>query len=198
MTLSSGQVQRLPPCEAGGAKAEAEVAHARPEDAVSELEADATDAGELSCEPELPSAVSPRRLLFDYVAALPSGEAAADPCRGQSADGAACASSPMEEVEDEMTPSEAELEADQAWVPLLPHHPDRGACWDWPLSRHECKARVQLLDRQIMLADNQVLLQRLEHALSKDRGGQADYADADTVEGGAEVAFRRRRTTCKN
>jgi len=39
--------------------------------------------------------------------------------------------------------------------------PPESACWDWPLSRHEKKARVQMLERQMHALDRKSLIQEL-------------------------------------
>jgi hypothetical protein len=39
--------------------------------------------------------------------------------------------------------------------------PPESACWDWPLSRHEKKARVQMLERQMHAADRKCWMQEL-------------------------------------
>lgn len=43
---------------------------------------------------------------------------------------------------------------------LEPLPPD-SACWDWPLSRHEKKARVHLLERKMNAMDRENLIQEL-------------------------------------
>lgn len=39
--------------------------------------------------------------------------------------------------------------------------PPGGGSWDWPMSRQEKKARVTMIDRDVMLADQQVLRERI-------------------------------------
>lgn len=45
---------------------------------------------------------------------------------------------------------------------LRPAPPGGAGSWDWPLSRHESKARVLLLDRLLQMADREELLGKLE------------------------------------
>lgn len=45
--------------------------------------------------------------------------------------------------------------------PALPLPPNGSCSWDWPLSRHERKARVVMLDRRMLMLDCQALLARL-------------------------------------
>jgi len=55
------------------------------------------------------------------------------------------------------------VEAGQPEEGLLRPAPPGGAgSWDWPLSRHESKARVLLLDRLLQMADREELLGKLE------------------------------------
>lgn len=44
----------------------------------------------------------------------------------------------------------------------LPHPPGGLGSWDWPLSRHEKKARVAIMDNQMLVFDRQVLVEKLQ------------------------------------
>lgn len=41
--------------------------------------------------------------------------------------------------------------------------PPVGECWDWPLTRIEKKARVQMFDRMILVSENRELHEQLQH-----------------------------------
>jgi len=75
-----------------------------------------------------------------------------------------------------MTTEELEDEEEEVMAPLPPH----SACWDWPLSRHEKKARVQMLEREIGVMDRKNLKQEvigLRHHLRKaSMGGSSQVA----------------------
>jgi len=51
-------------------------------------------------------------------------------------------------------------EEDQAYEPKPP---DGSVSWDWPLSRQEKKARVQLLERALHAIDRKTLIKELRH-----------------------------------
>jgi len=46
---------------------------------------------------------------------------------------------------------------------LRPLPPD-SECWDWPLSRHEKKSRIQQLERQMNASDRKALIQELRRS----------------------------------
>merc|ERR1711971_1373743 len=56
--------------------------------------------------------------------------------------------------------AERALDSDSDEEEFEPLPPD-SSCWDWPLSRHEKKARVQLLERQMNAMDKKALMQEL-------------------------------------
>jgi len=73
-----------------------------------------------------------------------------------------CSSEDEQEVDDIMESYE-EL--------VLPEPPDGGS-WEWPLSRQEKKARVQLVDRQMNQLDRKALIQALIKERISSRAGQ--------------------------
>jgi hypothetical protein len=53
-------------------------------------------------------------------------------------------------------------ESDQGFEAEVQHpFPPASECWDWPLSRHEKVARVQMLERQMHAVDRSTLMQKL-------------------------------------
>eukprot|EP00930_Biecheleria_cincta_P035430 TRINITY_DN2436_c0_g2_i2.p1 TRINITY_DN2436_c0_g2~~TRINITY_DN2436_c0_g2_i2.p1 ORF type:complete len:388 (+),score=87.40 TRINITY_DN2436_c0_g2_i2:96-1259(+) len=80
---------------------------------------------------------------------------------GQSNPGGCC--SEDEQEVDEIMESHEEL--------VLPEPPDGGS-WEWPLSRQEKKARVQLVDRQMNQLDRKALIQALIRERMISRAGQ--------------------------
>jgi len=72
---------------------------------------------------------------------------------------AACGADQYTELEEEDDGDEEEEEEDEEAVFGPP--PD-STCWDWPLSRHEKKARVQMLERQMSVMDRKNLKQELD------------------------------------
>jgi hypothetical protein len=73
-----------------------------------------------------------------------------------------CSSEDEQEV-DEIMESHEEL--------VLPEPPDGGS-WEWPLSRQEKKARVQLVDRQMNQLDRKALIQALIKERMSSRADQ--------------------------
>jgi hypothetical protein len=57
----------------------------------------------------------------------------------------------------EISEEEEEEEAEDEVPPL----PPQSACWDWPLNRHEKKARVHLLERRLNEIDRRSLKQEV-------------------------------------
>lgn len=60
-----------------------------------------------------------------------------------------------------------------------PPMPPSGESWDWPLSRHEKKSRLTMLDRLVLLADNRLL----ERQVQKLRARSPSCAGAEEAEG---------------
>jgi hypothetical protein len=143
--------------------------------------------------------IVPRRLDVMLESALNAESAEFDLADGDPDHRVAELTAVMETTE--TVPVEAELESDQIWYPVTSPHefetieteashlmhqlpePPVSASWDWPLSRQERKARVQLLDRQLMLAEQQDLMWQLEE-LRQDDGTDSSKCG------------RRRHTLC--
>jgi hypothetical protein len=71
--------------------------------------------------------------------------------------------------EDDVDLQEGDLEKQE----FLPPAPPDSACWDWPLSRHEKKSRVHMLERQIHAMDRKSLLQEIVKVRGQHRKSRA-------------------------
>lgn len=60
---------------------------------------------------------------------------------------------------------------------LLP--PD-STCWDWPLSRHEKKTRVQMIERQIFAMDRHTLLKEVDELRKSSRTSSSSSTNHST------------------
>eukprot|EP00933_Yihiella_yeosuensis_P042722 TRINITY_DN37390_c0_g1_i1.p1 TRINITY_DN37390_c0_g1~~TRINITY_DN37390_c0_g1_i1.p1 ORF type:complete len:326 (-),score=89.17 TRINITY_DN37390_c0_g1_i1:99-1076(-) len=71
-------------------------------------------------------------------------------------------------MDEEEHPGRASIGGNAAPAPLLndegcPLTAQSGTFWDWPLSRHERKARVMMIDRQVLLMDQEEMEEEIEH-----------------------------------
>jgi len=69
-----------------------------------------------------------------------------------------------------------------------------GACWDWPLSRLERKARVLMIDRQVMLIDRQELVNKLERLEDGSRGAASEAATPEVADAPRDRGRSSRRS----
>jgi len=77
-----------------------------------------------------------------------------------------------ETLEGDCELAEADVEEEQD---VFPEPPD-SSCWEWPLSRHEKKVRIQLLERQMHAMDRKSWRVSLEGA----RQESSSYCDSDS------------------
>lgn len=70
-------------------------------------------------------------------------------------------------ADDELLALEAQVRKEAHVSPL----PPVSACWDWPLSREEKKARVLMADKRMQLLDRQLLMEALVNERIAMRGG---------------------------
>jgi len=77
-------------------------------------------------------------------------------CEGEASVGgdAACGDEDEPEIEEDEEEDDEEASAPLLSDPVPPH----SQCWDWPLSRHEKKARVQMLERRMNAMDRSSLV----------------------------------------
>merc|ERR1719409_1349592 len=73
---------------------------------------------------------------------------------GQSEEGVDAADG-RQEIEAEDSEEEEEKGQEEHEEDDVILQPPDSACWDWPLSRHEKKARIQLIERQMHAIDRQ-------------------------------------------
>lgn len=76
---------------------------------------------------------------------------------------------PLDDVLDPSLASAMPARGVQPGHKVLPR-PPCSECWDWPLTRHEKKARILLIDKQIIMDDRKHLQEELEVLRSLDTG----------------------------